>query len=117
MGRPQGYAEDPVKNRLAGRVADLDLSHLDFVDSTPVEEAPGATEKSIWDARVYEAEEFGEDKVIVRLSGGRLDGALPSVRAGRTASSTGWSRRQAGNTGPPAASRSTRSREPCSGRG
>ena len=79
---PKGMPEDTTKKRLAMRVDDHDLSHLDLVDETPVEGIPGATTKSLWDGGTYEAEEFGEDMVIVALSGGRLNGRYAIFRAG-----------------------------------
>jgi bifunctional non-homologous end joining protein LigD len=79
---PKGMPEDTKKNRLAMRVADHDLSHLDVVDETPVEDVPGAVKKSIWDGGTYEAEEFGEEMVIVRLRGGRIVGRYAIFRAG-----------------------------------
>ena len=79
---PRGMPEDTKKNRLAMRVEDHDLSHLDLVDETPVEDVPGAVRKSIWDRGTYEAEEFGKEMVIVRLSGGRLDDRYAIFRAG-----------------------------------
>jgi bifunctional non-homologous end joining protein LigD len=74
--------DDTKKNRLAMRVDDHDLSHLDVVDEAPVEGVPGAVRKSIWDGGTYEAEEFEEEMVIVRLRGGRLDGRYAIFRAG-----------------------------------
>ena len=79
---PKGMPEDTEKNRLAMRVDDHDLSHLGAVDETPVEGVPGAVRKSIWDRGTYEAEEFGAEMVIVRLSGRRLDGRYAIFRAG-----------------------------------
>ena len=79
---PRVMPEDMKKNRLAMRVDDHDLSHLDAVDETPVEGVPGAVRKSIWDRNTYEAEEFGEEMVIVRLRGGRLGGRYAIFRAG-----------------------------------
>ncbi len=79
---PKGMPEDTQKNRLAVRVEDHDLSHLDFVDEGPVEGVPGAVRKSICDRVTYEAEEFGDEMVIVRLRGGRLDGRYAIFRAG-----------------------------------
>ena len=46
---PKGMPTDTKKNRLAMRVEDHDLSHLEVVDETPVEGVPGAVAKSIWD--------------------------------------------------------------------
>ena len=80
---PKGMPEDTKKNRLAMRVDDHDLSHLDLEDETPVEVVPGAVKKSIWDRGTYEAEEFGEEMVIVRFSGRRLDGRYAIFRAGK----------------------------------
>ena len=79
---PKGMPEDTKKNRLAMRVDDHDLSHLDAVDEAPVEGVPGAVRKSLWDRGTYEAEEFGAEMVIVRLSGRRLDGRYAIFRAG-----------------------------------
>ncbi len=79
---PKGMPESSKKNRLAMRVDDHDLSHLDLVDETPVEGVPGAVKKSIWDGGSYEAEEFGEEMVIVRLRGDRLDGRYAIFRTG-----------------------------------
>lgn len=79
---PKGMPEDTKKNRLAIRVEDHGLSHLDLVDDTPVEGVQGAIRKSIWDRGTYEAEEFGEEMVIVRLRGDRLDGRYAIFRTG-----------------------------------
>ncbi len=79
---PKSMPDDTEKNRLAMRVEDHDLSHLDLVDETPVEGVPGAVKKSIWDRGTYEAEEFGEEVVVVRLRGGRPDGRYAIFRAG-----------------------------------
>ncbi|HKH10838.1 MAG TPA: DNA polymerase ligase N-terminal domain-containing protein [Rubrobacter sp.] len=79
---PKGMPEDPKKNRLAVRVEDHGLSHLDLVDDTPVEGVPGAVKKSIWDRGTYEAEEFGDEMVIARLRGGRLGGRYAIFRTG-----------------------------------
>ena len=79
---PKGMPDDTKKNRLAIRVDDHDLSHLDVVDEAPVEGVPGAVRKSIWDGGTYEAEEFEEEMVIVRLRGGRLGGRYAIFRAG-----------------------------------
>ena len=79
---PKGMPEDPKKGRLAMPVDDHELSHLDLVDDTPVEGIPSATTKSIWDSGTYEAEEFGEDMVIVVLTGERRDGRYAIFRAG-----------------------------------
>ena len=79
---PKGMPEDTKKNRLAVRVDDHDLAHLDLTDETPVEGVTGAVEKSIWDTGTYEAEECVEKMVIVTLRGRRLGGKYSIFRAG-----------------------------------
>ncbi len=79
---PKGMPEDTKKNRLATRVDDHDLSHLEVVDETPVEGVPGAIRKSIWDSGTYEAEEFGDEMVIVTFNGERLKDKYSIFRAG-----------------------------------
>jgi bifunctional non-homologous end joining protein LigD len=81
---PKGMPTDTKKNRLAMRVDDHDMSHLDVVDETPVEGAPGAVAKSIWDRGTYEAEQFDDDMVIVALHGERVDGRYAIFRTGGT---------------------------------
>lgn len=79
---PKGMPDDPKKNRLAVRVEDHGLSHLEVEDPTPVEGVPGAVRKRTWDSGVYEAEEFGEGMVIVTFHGRRLEGKYSIFRAG-----------------------------------
>ncbi len=79
---PKGMPTDPKKNRLAMRVDDHALSHLDYEDDTPVEGVPGAVRVRVWDMGTYEAEEFGEEMVIVSLRGERLDDRYAIFRAG-----------------------------------
>ncbi len=79
---PKGMPDDTKKNRLAMRVEDHGLPHLELVDETSVEGVLGAVRKSIWGKGTYEAEEFGEEMVVVRLRGGRLDGRYAIFRAG-----------------------------------
>ena len=80
---PKGMPESTEKNRLAVRVDDHGLAHLDLVDGAPVEGVTGAVKKSIWDRGTYEAEEFGEEMVVVRLRGDRLNGRYAIFRAGK----------------------------------
>ena len=79
---PKGMPADTKKNRLAMRVEDHDMSHLDLVDETPVEGIPGAVKKSIWDRGTYEAEQFDDEMVIVGLHGERLEGRYAIFRTG-----------------------------------
>lgn len=80
---PKGMPTDTKKNRLAMRVDDHALSHLDIEDATPVEGGPeGAVKKKIWDRGTYVAEQFDEDMVIVVLHGERLEGRYAIFRTG-----------------------------------
>jgi len=86
---PKGMPTDPAVNRLAIRVGDHDLDHIDFVDPTPVSGAPpGTITKSIWDHGTYvdvrtTATPSGcTDKLVVDLSGQRLDGRYAIFQTG-----------------------------------
>jgi bifunctional non-homologous end joining protein LigD len=79
---PKGMPEDTRKNRLAMRVDDHDLSHLDVEDETPVDGVSGAVAKRIWDRGTYEAEQFDDEMVIVVLHGERLSGRYAIFRTG-----------------------------------
>jgi bifunctional non-homologous end joining protein LigD len=79
---PKGMPTDTGKNRLAMRVDDHDLSHLDVEDATPVDGVPGAVKKSIWDRGTYTSEQFDEDMVIVVFDGERLEGRYAIFRTG-----------------------------------
>ena len=79
---PRGMPTDPKTNRLAMRVDDHALSHLDFEDATTVEGVPDAARDRIWDRGTYEAEQFGEEMVIVTLRGERLDNRYAIFAAG-----------------------------------
>ena len=71
---PKGMPTDPSRNRLAVRVEDHDLDHIDFVDPTPVPDSTsGATRKSIWDSGTYAMVKFEARKMVVDLRGERLD--------------------------------------------
>ena len=70
---PKGMPTDPSKNRLAVRVEDHDLDHIDFEDLSPVPDMSEAVRKSIWDRGVYEVVKFSPTKLVVDLHGQRLD--------------------------------------------
>jgi len=79
---PKGIPTDTTKNRLAIRVEDHDMPHLDLVDETPVEGVPGAVKKSIWDSGTYEVEQSDDEMVIVVFQGERLEGRYAIFRTG-----------------------------------
>ena len=76
---PRGMPTDPTKKRLAIRVEDHALSHLDYEDLTPVGDG-GAMKVSIWDRGTYEAKTFSEDEIVVDLRGERLDSSYAIFR-------------------------------------
>ena len=70
---PKGMPSDPKANRLAVRVEDHDLDHIDFEDPTPVAGAPeGTMAKSIWDHGTYTDVRTADNKLVVDISGQRL---------------------------------------------
>lgn len=78
---PKGMPTDPTANRLAVRVDDHDLDHIDFEDRTPVAGAgAGAIVKSIWDHGTYTDVRTTEDKLVIDLAGNRLDGRYAIFR-------------------------------------
>ncbi len=69
---PKGMPVDPKRNRLAVRVDDHDIDHVDDVDPTPVTNrgAPeGAIAKSIWDTGTYTVVRAVPGKVVFELDG------------------------------------------------
>ncbi len=71
---PKCMPTDPGRNRLAVRVEDHDLDHIDFVDSTPVPDRPSGTiRKSIWDSGTYALVKFEAHKLVVDLRGERIN--------------------------------------------
>ena len=74
---PKGMPTEPAKKRLAIRVEDHALSHLDYEDPTPVD-GGGAVKVRIWDRGTYEAEVFSKDEIVVVLHGERLEGGTAS---------------------------------------
>jgi bifunctional non-homologous end joining protein LigD len=76
---PKGMPADPSKNRLAVRVEDHALLHLNYTDDTPVGEGD-AVRVRIWDEGPYTSHEFGEDMVIATLHGRRITGRHATFR-------------------------------------
>ena len=80
---PKGMPTEPTRNRLAIRVEDHDLNHLDYEDRTPVEGATtGAVRKSIWDHGTYELESITEHKLVFELRGARLNDRFAIFQTG-----------------------------------
>jgi bifunctional non-homologous end joining protein LigD len=80
---PRGMPGPGGANRLAIRVEDHDLDHIDFTDDTPVAGRPdGAVRKSIWDAGTYELIRSDDDKLVFDLHGETLDGRFALIHTG-----------------------------------
>ncbi len=80
---PKGMPTDPTANRLAVRVEDHDLDHIDFEDTTPVSGAAGGViVKSIWDHGIYVDVRTTDDKLVIDLAGERLNDRLAIIRTG-----------------------------------
>ena len=80
---PKGMPTDPKQNRLAVRVDDHDLDHIDFVDPTPVEGVDGAVAKSIWDHGTYSVVRSSQSKLVFDLSGAQGDARYALIHTGR----------------------------------
>lgn len=76
---PRGIPDDPDQNRLAVQTEDHPLDYLEFEGEIPEGEY-GAGTMSIWDRGTYEAEKFGDDKVVMRLDGERVHGRYALFR-------------------------------------
>ncbi len=82
---PKGMPTDPKVNRLAVRVEDHDLDHIDFVDQMPTPKGPaGAVLKSIWDSGTYEMIRETPTKLVLDLRGNRLQQRIALIRTGDT---------------------------------
>lgn len=68
---PKGLPTDPAANRLAVRVEDHDLDHIDFEDPNPVDGVEGAIAKSIWDSGTYEVVRASANRFVFDLDGRR----------------------------------------------
>ena len=79
---PKGPPDKPGVRRLAVRVDDHDLSHLDHEDPTPVPGVAGAIRKRIWDHGTYRTIRVSEAKWVFELSGQRLTGRYVLIHTG-----------------------------------
>jgi len=67
----KGMPTDPAQNRLAIRVDDHDLDHIDVIDDTAVDGVDGPIRKSIWDTGTFTVVRTSTSKVVVDLDGRR----------------------------------------------
>lgn len=81
---PKGLPERPGERRLAIRTPDHPLEYIDFAGTIPGGQY-GAGEVSVFDHGEYEPVTWTDDRIEVRLRGGRYDGPylfVPFRRAG-----------------------------------
>jgi bifunctional non-homologous end joining protein LigD len=79
---PKGLPTDTSHNRLAVRVDDHDLDHLDVEDPTPVPGTGGAIAKSIWDGGTYHVVRSDPTRLVVDISGRRVAGRFALIHTG-----------------------------------
>lgn len=79
---PKGVPVHPQSNRLAVRVEDHGLDHVDFVDETPVDGIDGAIVKSIWDTGTYEVVRSSPDKLVIDLRSDRGERRYALIHTG-----------------------------------
>ena len=80
---PKGPPTDPAHNRLAVRVDDHDLDHLEFEDPSPVDGGDGDTiAKSIWDRGTYRTVRSDPGKLVVDIAGERMAGRFALIHTG-----------------------------------
>ncbi|NNE12301.1 MAG: ATP-dependent DNA ligase [Ilumatobacter sp.] len=82
---PKGVPTDPTENRLAVRVEDHGLDHVDFVDETPVDpdDPESPIRKSIWDTGTYTVVRATPNKVVFDLDGERGSASYALIHTGR----------------------------------
>lgn len=83
---PKGMPTDPSENRLAVRVGDHDLDHIDFVDATPVDGTDGAIAKSIADSGTYTTVRSDQKRLVFDLDGSEGTARYALIHTG----GTGW---------------------------
>lgn len=78
---PRGVPQDPDENRLAVHTEDHPLDYFDFEGEIPKGQYGGG-KVTQWDAGTYETEKWEDAKVVVRLSGRRVEGRYSLFRTG-----------------------------------
>lgn len=81
---PKGLPTDPTRNRLAVRVEDHALDHIDVEDPTAVDGVVGAIVKSIWDAGSYEVVRRSPEKLVFDLTGRRGTARYALIHTGES---------------------------------
>lgn len=86
---PKGLPEVATLRHLAVQTEDHPLEYLTFAGTIPAGEYGGG-EMRIWDTGTYEALEWADDKVTVRLYGARHTGEYHLFRTGGADASNQW---------------------------
>lgn len=76
---PKGLPIQCGQQRLAIQVSDHELAFGEF-EGVIAEGEYGAGEIKIWDRGCYSAEEWSDDRIVVRLSGARIIGTYALAR-------------------------------------
>lgn len=81
---PKGLPSTPSEHRLAIRVDDHDLDHIEYVDDVPVDpdDPEGPIRKSIWDTGTYTVVRAAPDKIVFDLDGERGSARYALIRTG-----------------------------------
>jgi len=78
---PRGVPQDPNENRLAVHTEDHPLDYFDFEGEIPKGQYGGG-KVTRWDSGTYEEEKWEAGKVVIRLSGERVEGRYALFRTG-----------------------------------
>jgi len=78
---PRGVPMDPEENRLAVHTEDHPLDYFDFEGEIPKGQYGGG-KVTQWDAGTYETEKWEDRKVVIKLSGNRVEGRYALFQTG-----------------------------------
>ncbi|MDL9935199.1 ATP-dependent DNA ligase [Gordonia sp. ABSL1-1] len=78
---PKNLPTDPDQNRLAVQTEDHPMDYADFEGEIPAGEYGGGQVR-IWDRGTFTVEKWRDKEIIVRLSGGRIQGRYALIRTG-----------------------------------
>lgn len=79
---PKGLPDEPKRNRLAVRVGDHELAHMDYEDPSPVPGIEGAVRVRIWDRGTYRTERVSDEKWVFTLCGERVTATFALIHTG-----------------------------------
>lgn len=86
---PRGVPLDPADDHLAVHTEDHPLDYFDFEGEIPAGQYGGGR-VTRWDSGIYEAESWEDAKVVIRLSGERVEGRYALFRTGGDGDTRNW---------------------------